>query len=120
MTCNIGNYLIKRQSERHLIMGITTTLKVNVNQLAYKYTYTYSKVLITACSTSVVITAITKYLEKKVNIQTFIWKCEMVPYYLRNMLQNGSKTTRNIQSRVRSNKFYNLVATTNYQDSCVK
>ena len=53
-------------------MGIAATLKVNVNQLAYKYTYAYSKVLITACSTSVVITAITKYLEKKVNIQTFI------------------------------------------------
>ena len=67
-----GVSLVFITSERHLIMGITTTLKVNVNQLAYKYTYAYSKVLITACSTSVVITAITKYLEKKVNIQTFI------------------------------------------------
>ena len=36
----------------------------------------------------------------------------MVPYYTRNMLQNGLKTPKNIQSKGKPNTFFSLVTTT--------
>ena len=41
-----------------LIMGISATFKIDVNQLAYKQPCTYSKVLITVCLMLVATTAI--------------------------------------------------------------
>ena len=48
---------------------------------------------------------------KKKDKQKLRQKCQMVLYFLRNAVQNGPKTPKNIQSRS-PNTFFSLVTTT--------
>ena len=49
---------------------------------------------------------------KKKDKQKFRWKCEMFPYYLREIVQNEPKANKNVQDRGRPSTFLSLVTAT--------
>ena len=78
-------------------MDITATLKINKNQLTYKYAYTYSKVLITVCSNSVATISIILYFQEE-----YDWN---PANYLKVLHQNRT------QSSCSTNIFYYMCKT---------
>ena len=48
------------------------------------------------------------YISKRKDKQKLIRKCLMAPYCLRNIVQNGPKTPKNVQSSRSSYKYFSL------------
>lgn len=78
-----------------------------------KPAYTYSKKLITVWTTSLARTVITYYFVfRKKKRQTKIKiKMKMVLCYLRTIVQNGSKTLKNVPNWARLNTVFSFVST---------